>query len=177
MSWSMSPVNQIGYVWMPCWRGDWRFVSDVFLTASQSVPTNLLLAWERRYPTPWLLATNLTNPRLILRLYHRRAWIEETYGDLKDNGFDPERSALCHFLRLSRLSLAVMLLYVWFLAFGTDQVRQGLRPKVDRADRRDLSLFRIGLDGLQHALALGLPFRVFFQPFFGSLPEFHPCGW
>ena len=40
------------------------------------------LAWERRYPTPWLLATNLTNPRPILRLYHRRLWIEETWGDL-----------------------------------------------------------------------------------------------
>jgi hypothetical protein len=46
----------------------------------------------------------------ILRLYHRRMWIEETYGDLKDNGFDLERSALEHFLRLSRLTLAVALL-------------------------------------------------------------------
>ncbi len=39
-------------------------------------------------------------------------WIEETYGDLKDNGFDLERSALEHFLRRSRLTLAVALLYV-----------------------------------------------------------------
>jgi hypothetical protein len=47
-------------------------------------------------------------------------WIEATYGGLKDNGFDLERSALEHFLRLSRLTLAVALLYVWFLAFGAD---------------------------------------------------------
>ena len=158
-------------------RGDWRFVNDVFLTASQRVPTHLLLAWERHYPTPWLLATNLTNPPLILRLYHRRMWVEETYGDLKDNGFDLERSALCHFLRLSRLTLAVVLLYVWFLAFGTDQVQRGQRGDVDRADRRDLSLFRIAWDSLQRALLFDLPFFVSFLPFFGSLPDFHPCGW
>ena len=157
-------------------RGEWRFLNDVFLTATHQVPTHVLLAWERRYPTPWLLATNLTNPRLILRLYHRRMWIEETYGDLKDNGFDLERSALCHFLRLSRLTLAVALLYVWFLAFGADIVQQGLRPEVDRADRRDLSLFRIAWDFLQRALLFDLPFSISFVPFFGSLPDFHPCG-
>jgi len=158
-------------------RGDWRFVGDVFLTASQQVPTHLLLAWESRYPTPWLLATNLTNPRLILRLYHRRMWIEETYGDLKDNGFDLERSALEHFVRLSRLTLAVVLLYVWFLAFGADQVQRGLRAEVDRADRRDLSLFRIAWDSLQRVLLFDLPLFISFAPFFGSLPDFYPCGW
>lgn len=36
--------------------------------------------------------------------------------------FDFERSALRHFLRLSRLTLAVCLRYVWFLAFGTQLV-------------------------------------------------------
>ncbi len=158
-------------------RGAWRFLNDVHLTATHQVPTHLLLAWERRYPTPWLLATNLTNPRQILRLYHRRMWIEETYGDLKDNGFDLERSALEHFLRLSRLTLAVALLYVWFLAFGADQVQRGLRAEVDRADRRDLSLFRIAWDSLQRALQFDLPFSVSFVPFFGSMPDFHPCGW
>lgn len=158
-------------------RGDWRFVNDVVLTASAQVPTHLLLAWERRYPTPWLLATNLTNPRLILRLYHRRMWIEETFADLKDNGFDLERSALCHFLRLSRLTLAVALLYVWFIAFGADLVQRDLHTQVDRSNRRDLSLFRIAWDFLQRALLLDLPFYVSFSPFFGSLSNFHPCGW
>jgi len=158
-------------------RGDWRFVGDVYLTATHQVPTHLLLAWEWRYPTPWLLATNLTNPRLILRLYHRRMWIEETFGDLKDNGFDLERSGLRHFLHLSRLTLAVVLLYVWFIAFGTDIVQRDFRPIVDRADRRDLSLFRIAWDFLQRALLFDWPFQVSFTPFFGALPNFHPCGW
>jgi hypothetical protein len=158
-------------------RGEWRFVGDVFLTASRQVPTHLLLAWERHYPAPWLLATNLTNPRLILRLYHRRMWIEETFGDLKDNGFDLERSALCHFSRLSRLTLAVVLLYVWFIVFGADLVKHGLHTDVDRSSRRDLSLFRIAWDSLQRALLFDTPFFVSFLPFFGTLANFHPCGW
>ena len=104
-------------------------------------------------------------------------WIEETYGDLKDNGFDLERSALCHFLRLSRLTLAVVLLYVWFIAFGAHVVKQGLHTDVDRSNRRDLSLFRIAWDSLQRTLLFDLPFTVSFRPFFGALPNFHPCGW
>ena len=140
------------------------------------MPTHLLLAWESRYPTPWLLATNLTKPRLILRLYHRRMWIEETFGDLKDNGFDLERSGLAHFLRLSRLTLAVALLYVWFIAFGAAIVKQNLHSDVDRSNRRDLSLFRIAWDFFQRTLLFDLPFQVSFSPFFASLPNFHPCG-
>ncbi|HVO43353.1 MAG TPA: hypothetical protein VMT34_12050 [Aggregatilineales bacterium] len=113
----------------------------------------------------------------ILRLYHRRLWIEVTYGDLKANGFDREHSALGHFVRLSRLTLAVVLLTICFVAFRADQVQQGLRATVDWADRRDLSLFRIAWDTLQPALLLDLPFSVSSRPFFGSLPDFRPCGW
>lgn len=158
-------------------RGDCRFIGGVKLTAAHAVTTHLMLGWDKRYPEPWLLATNLTHPFLILRLYHRRAWIENMFGDLKDNGFDFERSALRHFLRLSRLTLAVCLLYVWFLAFGTELVKRGLHTQVDRTDHRNLSLFRIAWDYLQRALLLALPFEVIFEPFFRPLPNFHPCGW
>ncbi len=119
-------------------RGDCRFIGTVKLTAAHAITTNLLRCWDTRYPEPWLLATNLTRSFLILRLYHRRAWIENLFGDLKDTGFDFERSALRHVLRLARLSLAVCLLVVWFLAFGAELVQHGLHTQVDRTDRRDL---------------------------------------
>lgn len=158
-------------------RGEWRFIAGVKLTAAHPTQTHVMLCWEKREAEPWLLATNLSRPPLILRLYHRRAWIENMFGDLKGNGFDFERSALRHFLRLSRLTLAVCLLYVWFLAFGTQLIRRGLHTQVDRSNRRDLSLFRIAWDFLHRALLWGLPFDVHFQPFFGHLPAFRPCGW
>ncbi len=46
---------------------------------------------------------------------------------------------------VSRLTLAVAFLYVWLLSVGSRTVRSGLRHFVDREDRRDLSLFPIGL--------------------------------
>ncbi len=85
-----------------------------------------------------------------------------------------EHSSLRHFLRLSPLTLAACLLYAWFLAFGTELVKRGLHIEVDRADHRNLSLFRIAWDYLQRALLFALPFDVLLEPFFGSLPDFHP---
>jgi len=95
---------------------------------------------------------------------------------LQDTGFDLERSALEHFLRLSRLTLAVARLTVWFLAFGAEQVQRGLPAAVDPADGRDLSLFRLAWDAVQRALLFDLPFSVSCVPFFGVLPDFQPWG-
>jgi hypothetical protein len=47
-------------------RGDCRFIGCVRLTAAHGLTTHLLLGWDKRYPDPWLLATNLTKPFLIL---------------------------------------------------------------------------------------------------------------
>jgi len=66
------------------------------------------------------------------------------FGDFKKHGFDLESTHLCHFLRLSRLTLAVALLYVWFVSFGSQVIKKGQRRLVDRPDRRDLSIFCIG---------------------------------
>jgi hypothetical protein len=59
---------------------------------------------------------------------------------------------LRHFLRLSRLTLAVALLYVWLISIGTRTVRSGLRHLIDRKERRDLSIFQIGLRFIERCL-------------------------
>ena len=105
---------------------------------------NLLAYWKPGEKEPWFLATNLPQPQVALRAYRRRMWIEEMFGDLKGHGFDLESTHLRNFLRLSRLTLAVVLLYVWLLSFGSRVIKSGLRRLVDRNDRRDYSLFRIG---------------------------------
>jgi len=106
---------------------------------------NLLAHWKTGEKEPWLLATNLPDWQITLRFYKRRMWIEEMFGDLKDHGFDLESSMLHTFVRLSRLTLAVVLLYVWLVSSGTRTIHNGLRHLVDRNDRRDLSIFQIGL--------------------------------
>ena len=91
-----------------------------------------------------MLATNLTTKQAALRAYRRRPWIEEMFGDMKRHGFDLESTHLCHFLPLSRLTLAVAILYVWLVAYGARAIKDGKRHLVDRKDRRDLCIFQIG---------------------------------
>jgi hypothetical protein len=123
----------------PVWLG------EVEYTQQHVYRTHLLADWQIGEPEPWLLATSLTSPTSALQAYRRRAWIEETFGDLKDNGFDLESSRLHTAMHLHRLTLFVMLLYLDLLASGSRVIKNGLRRLVDRSNRRDLSLFRIGL--------------------------------
>jgi len=116
---------------------------------------------RQKTSTHTCLATNLPDLRLALQAYARRMWIEEMFGDLKRHGFDLETTMLRHARRLSRLTLAVALLYVWCIAVGTHTIRAGRRHLVDRKDRRDLSIFQIGLRYLEHQLINGLSFSKF----------------
>lgn len=125
-------------------------------------PVNLLAHWKSGEKDPWLLATNLPDPSLALRFYQRRMWIEEMFGDLKRHGFDLEASMLKSFLRLSKLTLAVALLYVWLISSGTQTIHAGQRHLVDRKDRRDLSVFQIGLRVTERYLVNGKTVRISF---------------
>lgn len=141
-------------LWLPASR----------LTQKYAYQVNVLAYWQPGEKAPWLLATNLPTARAALRAYRRRMWIEEMFGDFKGHGFDLETTHLRHFLRLSRLTLAVCLLYVWLVAFGSRVIKRGQRHLVDRTDRRDFSIFRIGYNMLERCLANALPFKICFNP-------------
>jgi len=139
--------------------GESRWLGQGYLTAKAIYPTNLLAHWQTGEDEPWCLATNLPDREMTLRYYRRRMWAEEMHGDLKKHGFDLESTMLRHFLRLSRLTLAVVCLYVWLISTGGRTIHQGLRQLVDRHDRRDLSIFQIGFRFIQRRLtnALAIP--------------------
>jgi len=137
------------------------------LTSQHAHPTNLLAHWKQGEKEPWLLATNLSSRRETLAAYRRRMWIEEMFGDMKGNGFDLESTHLRHFLRLSRLTLAVALLYVWLISTGSKAIKDGQRHLVDRAERRDLSIFQIGLRLVERCLTNALPVSIRLKPVFG----------
>lgn len=134
-----------------CW------LTNVELTQAHKHATNFLALWRPGEREPWLLATNLLTAQQTQMHYSRRMWIEEMFADFKGHGFDLESSCLRHFARLSRLTLVVCLLYVWLLAFGVATIKAGKRHLVDRKDRRDLSIFRIGFDYLFRCLFNALP--------------------
>jgi hypothetical protein len=128
------------------------WLGEGYLTEKEIYPVNLLVHWEIGEDEPWCLATNLPDRQMTLRFYARRMWIEEMFGDLKKHGFDLESTMLRHFIRLSRLTLAVALLYSWLVSEGVKTVRAGLRHLVDRRERRDLCIFQIGLRIIERRL-------------------------
>jgi hypothetical protein len=131
-----------------------------YLSESGIYPVNLLAHWAIGEKEPWCLATNLPNKQLTLKTYARRVWIEEMFGDLKKHGFDLESTLLRHFLRLSRLTLVVALLYVWLISVGAQTIHAGQRHLVDRKERRDLSIFQIGLRFLERRFINDLSFSI-----------------
>jgi hypothetical protein len=140
--------------------GQSRWLGRGWLTESEIYPVNLLVLWEQGEDEPWCLVTNLPDRRLTLQAYGRRMWIEEMFGDLKRHGFDLESTMLHHPDRLSCLTLAVVLLYVWSVSTGSCTIHEGRRHLVDRKDRRDLSIFQIGLRFIERQLINALPIHL-----------------
>ncbi|MFZ2095447.1 MAG: hypothetical protein WAV05_02305, partial [Anaerolineales bacterium] len=131
-----------------------------WLTQYKSFAVNLLAYWKMGEDEPWCLATNLPDRQMTLRAYARRMWIEEMCGDMKSHGFDLESTMLRHTDKLSRLALAVALLYVWSISIGTKTIQNSQREQVDRKDRRDLSIFQIGLRFIEWLLINSIPCQV-----------------
>lgn len=155
VQWAEEPWQNFGDVitapgqsrWLGCGR----------LTKQHEFSVNLLAHWAVGEEAPWLLATNLPDRATTLNSYDYRMRIEEMFGDFKGHGFDLEQTHLRHAARLSRLTLAVALLYSWLIDVGRKAIKNGLRHWVDRADRRDLSIFQIGLRLIDWRLTHGLP--------------------
>lgn len=150
-------------------RGEKVWLEGALLSRLHAHRTNLVLYWKKGEKEPWLLATNLPSSKETLSAYKKRMWIEETFADFKGHGFDLESTRLRRFGRLSRLTLAVAMLYVWLVVYGARVVKRGHRRLVDRSDRRDHSLFRLGYNMLDRCLAQGI--RPFIRLLQSSLPK------
>lgn len=164
-------VSKTGIYWQPFSTlidtpGQTHWFPQAYLTDQHAYRVNLLAHWEKGEKEPWLLATNFNTAGLALQNYSRRMWVEEMFGDLKGHGVDLQQTHLQHFERLSRLMLAVALLYVFVVAFGSQVTKRGERPLVDRNERRDLSIFRIGFYSLERYLANQLDFEIQLAPYF-----------
>ena len=84
----------------------------------------MIAHWKVGEKDPLLLVTNLPTIK-ALRLYKKRMWIEEMFGDFKSNGMDLEKTRLRTAARLSRLTMAVVFVYVLLVSFGTKVVKKG----------------------------------------------------
>jgi hypothetical protein len=95
-----------------------------------------------------------------------RFHLKTFFSDQKSRGFHIHKSHFSDPMRISRLLIAACLAYIWMICLGLFVIAQDKTGLIDRTDRVDKSLFRLGLYWPKHVLKRGLPLDVhfFFQP-------------
>jgi hypothetical protein len=119
----------------------------------------LTIWWDVGQAAPWVLISDRPGGQARAHEYARRVRCEATYQDCKSRVFQVEASKLTDLERLDRLLLGLHLAYWWAMRLGLTTIRHGQRRRYDRADRRDLSVVRLGLrrlkeDGLRGRVSL-----------------------
>jgi len=144
-------------------KGHLRMVSDLGFTKKSALSLNLVAWWGTEYENPIYLVSNLPNAAYACWYYRRRFRIETFFSDQKSRGFHIHKSHLSNPERLSRLLLAACLAYIWIVSLGLFTLSNGKHKLIDRTDRVDKSIFRLGLDWLKYVLKQGEPFDVYFR--------------
>lgn len=112
------------------------------------------IQWAQAEPEPLCLISNLSLQVQPHLLYDMRYWIETLFGNCKSRGFALGRCQMSTPAHIDRLLLAVAIATCITLGLGTHLIVIGQTSQVDRADRRDLSLFQLGWRWLYRLLAL-----------------------
>ena len=98
------------------------------------------------------LVTNREDVDQAVPLYKQRWSIETAFGFLKSKGFDLESTRLKKPQRMQRLMGVLSLCLLWALFVG-HELQKKKATAIKKHGKRAISLFRRGLDHLQHLLA------------------------
>jgi hypothetical protein len=148
-------------------KGETVFLQRILLTRDDPTgPMNLAMTWKKGEDDPWYIVTDQSADRGTLSDYGVRMWIEEMHGDFKGQGLHIDQTHLRSPFRISRLFLALSIVYVWLMHTGSWVVKRGWRPVVDKKYRRDLSMFHIGYYWLLRQLAQALPLHIGLKLYF-----------
>jgi hypothetical protein len=146
--------------------GETRVIGWVRLTEKHNMGWFwLILHWDANEDEPWYLVSDQAGRRRILRMYEKRMWIEEMFGDEKEKGFNLEATHLRDKARLNRLVMGVCIAFVYFITLGSWLVKRGFRPLIDKKHRRDKSYFRLGMDWFRQHTRFKKPLRLHFRPY------------
>ena len=147
----------------PLGKGQVMHLHEVGFTQTAEVLLNVIGWWASQYEEPIFLATNIHNAYQACRYYRRRYRIETFFSDQKSRGFNIHKSHLANPLRLSRLLIAACLAYIWMICQGLQVVASNKAALIDRSDRNDKSIFRLGIDWVKYALKKKLDFQPLFH--------------
>ena len=110
--------------------------------------------WDEGETEMLCLVSNLSASLQPNIIYEKRYWIETLFGNHKSRGFQLSRTHLTDPEHIDRLILALAIATWMVLGFGTHLILIKQSHLIDRSNRRDLSLFQLGLRGIIRFLAL-----------------------
>jgi hypothetical protein len=142
--------------------GECLGLPNVTFTLEDYGPILAIAQWEQGYKAPIYLITNMDLEEEACYWYSKRYRIETFFSDQKSRGFNLDKSHISDPVRLARLMIAACLAYIWIVYLGVVAKRDDWVKIIHRADRCDLSLFRLGLDLLEHFLNQSLAIPVSF---------------
>jgi len=168
-------------------EGQWRKVSSVLLHSGQAYFTppvsvgktkpypNVYLAFahDKLSDEDWVIVSDeLTNLQTFAQ-YRLRFSVEESFLDLKSNGFNLEASRLRDKFALSQLCGVIALTMLFLVLQGVQVVASGKRRQVDAHWNRGMSYLKLGWNWIRLALTQQWTIQVY--PFLSSLPDPQPA--
>jgi hypothetical protein len=136
-------------------KGEAHYWTGVYLTLRRDGPYQLAAVWSEEADEPWLLISDLADPKLLPDIYGKRWSIESTFRDFKSYGFDLEASRIEDMDRFNRLLLGLALAYGWAVRVGHWLDQSGQRLLVDRGRKPKQSAYRLGRYWLVYLWTLG----------------------
>ena len=142
-------------------RGERIGIEGVHFTDKQYGPVTAVAWWGKDYKEPIYLVSNCSTAGEACHWYKKRFRIETLFSDYKSRGFNLHKSHLSDPERLNRLMMAASLAYIWLVYLGEYAIEKGWHKLIDRTERRDLSLFQLGIRMLERLLRENKPLPEF----------------
>ncbi len=168
-------------------EGQWHKVSSVQLQPGHACFTpvvsigktkpypNVYLAFahDKLSDEDWVIVSDEPTTLQTFAQYRLRFCVEESFLDLKSNGFNLEASRLRDKFALSQLCGVIALTMLFLVLQGVQVVASGKRRQVDTHWQRGMSYLKLGWNWIRLAITHQWKIQVF--QFLSSLPDPHPA--
>jgi hypothetical protein len=167
--------------------GQWLKVSSMQLQPGQAYFTpvvsvgktkpypNVYLAFahDKQSDENWVIVSDEPTTLKTFAQYRLRFCVEESFLDLKSNGFNLEASRLRDKFALSQLCAVIALTMLFLVLQGVQVVASGKRRQVDAHWHRGMSYLKLGWNWIRLAITHQWKIQVF--QFLSSLPDPQPA--
>ena len=168
-------------------EGQWRKVSSVQLQPGLAYFTpivsigkikpypNVYLAFahDKQSDEDWAIVSDEPTTLQTFAQYRLRFQVEESFLDLKSNGFNLEASRLRDKFALSQLCGVIALTTLFLVLQGVQVVASGQRRQVDAQSKRGMSYLKLGWNWIR--LAITEQFKIQVYRFLPSVPDPQPA--